>query len=238
MAEPDRRSSMMSLNLEFDVRRSSFTLHARFDCVPGETVAIIGPNGAGKTTLLKAIAGLVPVDDGSIRLDGVTLDRASSDDFVEPDRRPIGMVFQDYLLFAHMTALENVAFGLRARGEKVAEARQRAKALLESMNIADCAPLRPGSLSGGQQQRVALARALAIEPRVLLLDEPLAAIDPASRHELRANLSAQLRSFGRIVLLVTHDMDDVRTIADRVIVLDSGRVVWDGPVTDDGWLPR
>ena len=178
----------MSLNLEFDVRRSSFTLHAKFDCVPGETVAIIGPNGAGKTTLLKAIAGLVPVDDGSIRLDGVTLDRASSDDFVEPDRRPIGMVFQDYLLFAHMTALENVAFGLRARGEKVAEARRRAKALLESMNIADCAPLRPGSLSGGQQQRVALARALAIEPRVLLLDEPLAAIDPASRHELRANL--------------------------------------------------
>ena len=228
----------MSLRLDFAVRLATFSLSVDTTIDDGSTVAIIGANGAGKTTLLKTIAGLMPVDEGRIVLDDRVLDAATEDEYVAPERRDIGVVFQDYLLFDHLSMLENVAFGPRARGVRAAEAREHARQMIASVGMADLLERRPRELSGGQRQRVALLRALAIRPRVLLLDEPLAAIDAAARPELRASLVERIDDFDGTTLVVSHDPSDVAAMADRVIVLESGRVVWDGPVTDDGWRPR
>jgi molybdate transport system ATP-binding protein len=221
----------LSLRLDFAVRLATFSLRVDTTIDDGSTVAIIGANGAGKTTLLKTIAGLMPVDEGRIVLDDRVLDAVT-------EKRDIGVVFQDYLLFDHLSMLENVAFGPRARGVRAAEAREHARQMIASVGMADLLERRPRELSGGQRQRVALLRALAIRPRVLLLDEPLAAIDAAARPELRASLVERIADFDGTTLVVSHDPSDVAAMADRVIVLESGRVVWDGPVTDDGWRPR
>lgn len=228
----------MSLRLDFTVRRAGFALRVDTTIDAGRTVAVIGANGAGKTTLLKSIAGLVAVDEGRIVVDDRVLDAADDDTFVAPERRDIGVMFQDYLLFDHLSMLENVAFGPRARGVRKAEARERAREMIASVGLSHLVDRRPPELSGGQRQRVALLRALATRPRVLLLDEPLAAIDPAARAELRASLVERIAEFDGITLVVTHDASDVAAMAERVIVLDSGNVVWDGPVTDDGWRSR
>jgi molybdate transport system ATP-binding protein len=143
----------------------------------GEVVALLGPNGAGKTTVLRAIAGLHPIDDGRIELDGTVLDEPATDIFVPTSERPIGFVFQDYLLFPRLSALDNVAFGLRCRGATRADARGEAWRWLERFSLAALATAKPRALSGGQAQRVALARTLATDPRLFLLDEPLAALD-------------------------------------------------------------
>ena len=228
----------MSLRLDFTVRRADFTLRVDTTIDAGRTVAVIGANGAGKTTLLKSIAGLVAVDEGRIVVDDRVLDSVDDDTFVAPERRDIGVMFQDYLLFDHLSMLENVAFGPRARGVRKAEARERAREMIASVGLSHLVDRRPPELSGGQRQRAALLRALATRPRVLLLDEPLAAIDSAARAELRASLVERIDEFDGITLVVTHDASDVTAMAERVIVLDSGNVVWDGPVTDDGWRSR
>lgn len=225
----------MSLRLDFTVRRGGFSLTVDESIASGETVAIVGDNGAGKTTLLKCLAGLIAVDTGRIILDDLVLDDAETDDFVPPEHRDVGLVFQDHLLFEHLSALENVAFGPRARGVGRSEARARARTLLESVGLHGFADRRPSELSGGQHQRVALSRALAVSPRLLLLDEPLSAIDASVRTDLRASLVERIATYDGTALVVSHDPADVMALASRVIVLTAGRVTWDGPVDDDGW---
>ena len=156
-------------------------------------VALVGPNGAGKSTLLRVLAGLLPCDDGHVRLSGAVLEDTAARSRVPAEQRPIGVVFQDYLLFPHLTARENVAFGLRARGTDRAAARRTADAWLERVGLAEHGGQRPGRLSGGQAQRVALARALAPEPTLLLLDEPLAALDAGTRLERGRPAAAPVR---------------------------------------------
>src|SRR5262245_24810867 len=195
----------MSLEASVRLRRGTFELDVALAVEAGETAAILGPNGCGKTTLLHALAGLVPLDEGRVTLDGVVMEDAARGIAVATEQRPIAVVFQNQLLFPHMSALDNVAFGLRCHGRPRAEARRVARQWLESMGLADHARARPDALSGGQGQRVALARALAVEPRMLLLDEPLAAVDVQGRAELRRDLRRHLASFGGVRLLVTHD---------------------------------
>jgi molybdate transport system ATP-binding protein len=204
----------------------------------GEVVALLGPNGAGKTTVLRAIAGLVPLAGGQVLVDDRALDDPAAGVFVPTSRRPIGFVFQDYLLFPRMTALDNVAFGLRARGLGRSEARQRAAGWLDRVGLADHAGAKPRALSGGQAQRVALARALATEPRVLLLDEPLSALDARSRLHVRAELRRHLATFAGARLLVTHDPVDAMVLADRLVVLEYGRVTQDDTTAEVTRHPR
>ncbi len=201
-------------------------------------MVVLGPNGAGKTTLLRALAGLLPLELGRVELGGVVLDDPAADVFVPTERRSIGMLFQDYLLFPHLTALDNVAFGLRTRGQSRRVARAAAAAWLERVGIGDREHARPRALSGGQAQRVALARALAPDPRLLLLDEPLAALDASSREELREELGAHLASFEGVSLVVTHDPFEAATLADQLVVLEEGRVTQAGPPADVAANPR
>jgi molybdate transport system ATP-binding protein len=226
------------LDADVRVRRPAFEVRARLAAGPGEVVAVLGPNGAGKSTVLRALAGLVPLTGGHVEVDGATWEDAATGAFVPPEGRSIGMVFQDYLLFPHLSAVENVAFGLRARGVGRREARSRALAWLERMGLADIAGSRPGRLSGGQAQRVALARALATDPRLLLLDEPLAALDAGTRLSVRAQLGGHLREFGGVSVLVTHDPLDAMVLADRLVVLEAGQVVQEGSPLDVARAPR
>jgi molybdate transport system ATP-binding protein len=218
----------MSLEARVRLRRGTFELDVELALEAGETAAILGPNGCGKTTLLHALAGLVPLDEGRVVLDGVVMEDPADGIAVPTEQRPIAVVFQNQLLFPHMSAVDNVAFGLRCHGRPRAEARRIARRWLESMGLADQVRARPDALSGGQGQRVALARALAVEPRMLLLDEPLAAVDVQGRAELRRDLRRHLASFGGVRLLVTHDPLEAFALADRVIVLEQGRVVQTG----------
>lgn len=214
------------------VRRSAFTLDITLDVAPGEVVALLGPNGAGKTTALRALAGLTAMSGGRIDLDGRSLHT------MPPEHRPIGMVFQDYLLFPHLSALDNVAFGPRCQGVSKAEARRVAAALLERVGLADRAAAKPRELSGGQAQRVALARALAVRPRLMLLDEPLAALDAHTRLGIRSQLRRHLADFDGATVLVTHDPLDAMVLADRLIVIESGAVVQQGAPAEVARRPR
>jgi molybdate transport system ATP-binding protein len=227
----------MSLIANVVLQIGTLHLDVALQAGEGETVAILGPNGAGKTTLLRALAGLIALDRGRFELDGVLLDDGARV-FVPPERRPIGVVFQDYLLFPHLSVLENVAFGLRSRGGDRRAARGSAVAALERVGLADRGPVKPRELSGGQAQRVALARAMATEPRLLLLDEPLAALDQSSRGSVRRDLRAQLAGFPGVRLLVTHDPIDAAALADRLVILEHGRVVQAGTFDDVSARPR
>jgi molybdate transport system ATP-binding protein len=228
----------MSLRAHLVVTRARFTLDVRLDIEPGEVVALLGPNGAGKSTALRALAGLEPLAAGSVHLDGAPLDDVAAGVHVPPQQRALGVVFQDYLLFPHLSALDNVAFGLRARGIDKAAARAHALDLLRRMGLADLADVRPRQLSGGQAQRVALARALAVAPRLLLLDEPLAALDAATRVNVRADLRHHLSAYGGCCLLVTHDPLDAMVLADRLIILENGRVTQEGTPVEVARTPR
>ena len=216
------------LDATIDVRFDDLHLRVDLRVEDGEVVALLGPNGAGKTTALRAIAGLRPLDAGSITVDGQVLDDPSTDTFVPTWERPIGFVFQDYLLFPRLTALDNVAFGLRARGHGRSDARARAEQWLDRVGLADHATAKPRTLSGGQAQRVALARALATEPRLLLLDEPLAALDASTRVRVRAELRRHLATFPGARLLVTHDPVDAIVLADRLVIIEHGQVTQTG----------
>ena len=228
----------MSLHASLDVTVGALHLQAELQVADGELLALLGPNGAGKSTALRAVAGLRPLRGGRIEVDGVVLDDPAADTFVPPEQRPIGVVFQDYLLFEHMTVAENVAFGLRARKTPKAEARHTAHEWLERVGLAAMAQERPRALSGGQAQRVALARALATDPRVLLLDEPLAALDAGTRASVRRDLRQHLSSFAGMRLLVTHDPVDAYALADRVAVLEHGRIVQSGTLAEVTAHPR
>ncbi|MGV9562390.1 ABC transporter ATP-binding protein [Streptomyces sp. NPDC003480] len=220
------------LDARLVVDRGSFRLDVALSAAPGDVLAVLGPNGAGKTTALRALAGLVPLTGGHLRLDGRALDRTP------PESRPVGVVFQDYLLFPHLSALDNVAFGPRCRGASRAEARRQAAAWLDRMDLADHAGAKPRRLSGGQAQRVALARALAIRPRLLLLDEPLAALDARTRLDVRAQLRRHLDEFEAVAVLVTHDPLDAMVLADRLVVIEHGRVVQTGAPGEIARRPR
>ncbi len=213
---------MSALHAEVAVRLGLLALDVVLDVAPGEAVAVVGPNGAGKTTLLRAIAGLQPIDRGCVVVDGVDVTATTV------ERRGIGVVFQDHVLFPHLSALENVAFGPRSSGVRRSEARRRAREWLARVGLDDHAGHRPDQLSGGQSQRVALARALATDPRLLLLDEPLAALDASTRSETRRALRRDLAESGVARILVTHDPVDAAALADRIVVLESGRVVQQG----------
>jgi len=228
----------LSLDATIEVELGTFRVDVDLRVERGEMVAILGPNGAGKTTLLRALAGLVPIVRGRIAVDGLVVDDPSAAVFVAVEQRPIGVVFQDYLLFAHLSATENVAFGLRARGMPRAEARQRAGRWLERIGLGEHAGHRPGTLSGGQSQRVALARALATDPRLLLLDEPLAALDVRTRAEVRRDLRRHLASFDGMRVMVTHDPVDAYALADRIAILDNGRIVQSGTIAEVTAHPR
>ena len=216
------------LDARMVVRRGDLLLDAALTAPPGETVAVVGPNGAGKSTILRALAGLTRLGpDGRVWLDGVRLDH------LPVERRPVGVVFQDHLLLPHLSVLDNVAYGLRRRrGMGRLAARRAAAGWLERVGVGDRAGARPGQLSGGQAQRVALARALALEPALLLLDEPLAAIDAAARTTLRAELRSHLADVPGVRVLVTHDPVDAASLGDRVVVLEAGQVVQSGAMAD------
>jgi molybdate transport system ATP-binding protein len=228
----------MTLDAHVAVRRGELRLDCALTVSDGEVVAIVGPNGAGKTTFLRALAGLTPIDAGRIELAGEVVDDPAEGVFVVPERRRVGVVFQDSQLFPHLSAMENVAFGPRSAGVPRRDAVARAEAWLDRMGLAGRGGDRPGQLSGGEGQRVALARALASEPTMLLLDEPLAALDAATRAEVRRDLGVHLRGFAGVPIMVTHDPVDALALADRIVVLESGAVVQVGTADEIVARPR
>ena len=192
---------------------------------PGEVVALLGPSGCGKTTLLRVIAGFVRQAAGRVRVDGATIDHLPA------NQRNIGIVFQNYALFPHMTVAENVAYGLRARGVRGPEVQARISRFLDVVQLGGFRERLPRQLSGGQQQRVALARALAVEPSILLLDEPFAALDRNLRLDMQIEVKRLQRTLGLTTILVTHDQDEAMSVADRIAVMNKGRVEqFDTPV--------
>jgi molybdopterin-binding protein len=202
------------------------------DAEPGTTIAVVGPNGAGKTTLLRALLGLTPRAHATLRLGGLDVTG------LPPHRREVAWVPQTGALFPHLTALANTAYGLRCRGTGRREARRAAQDWLDRLGVGHLGGRRPHQLSGGQAQRVALARALAARPRMLLLDEPLAALDQTTRAQVRHALRSHLRGYGGVCLIVTHDPVEAVSRADRVLVLEDGRAVQDAPPADLTRAPR
>ncbi len=180
------------LDADIQLRLDRLNLDVDLSIGPAELVALLGPNGSGKSTVLRALAGFLRLAGGRVELGGVVLEDPSRRVWVAPEKRPIALMFQDYLLFPHLSALENVAFGLRARGMDRRKARDRAGEELERLGVGAVATARPGAMSGGQQQRVAMARALVTEPRLLLLDEPLAALDVSTKTDVRRQLRSAL----------------------------------------------
>jgi molybdate transport system ATP-binding protein len=222
----------MTLDARFALTRGSFELDVDLSFNEGEVVAIMGPNGSGKSTFLHAIAGLLPVTSGFLVLDDQTLDEATSEVFIDPTQRPVGIVFQGGLLFETMTVLENIIFGLRARKIKRTEATTQAQPLINQFGLAELLPRQPRELSGGQAQRTAIARALITKPKVLLLDEPMSGLDTATRQLVRTEFREVLAGFAGYRILVTHDLDDALSMSDRIIEFDSGKVIWDGPTSE------
>jgi molybdate transport system ATP-binding protein len=220
------------------VHRPGFDLDVELHVEPGEVLAVLGPNGAGKSTLLSVLAGLLRPDDPAayVRIGERTI--TGPDEHVPPHRRGVGLLAQQALLFPHLSALANVAFGPRAQGRPRAAADLRARELLAAVDVAELADRRPAQLSGGQQQRVALARALAAEPGLLLLDEPLAALDVDATPAMRSLLRRMISDSGQTAVLVTHSALDAVVLSDRTVVLTAGRVVEQGPTREVIAHPR
>lgn len=228
----------MSLDARVQLGRGDFSLDLSLDAADGDTIGLLGPNGSGKSTTLRCLAGLDAPQTGRIDIAGVTVVDTTRGIDLPPEQRSVGFVFQDYLLFPHMSVLDNVAFGLRARGEARQSAERRAREWLDRLEIGDLASRKPGRLSGGQAQRVALARALVIEPDLLLLDEPLAALDAGTRASVRSLLRRHLADFHGAVVMVTHDPMDAMVLADRVVVLEDGHAVQAGTPGDVARRPE
>jgi len=217
MSEPKSGLVVDQLTRVFDTQHAVDGVS--FEVAPGELVALVGASGSGKTTTLRIVAGYERPDSGRVLFNGIDITR------VPPAKRDFGMVFQQYALFPHMSLLDNVAFGLEARGVARAERRRRAEQALDGVGLASKGGRMVQQLSGGEQQRVALARAVVIEPRLLLLDEPLSNLDPTLRQSTRDELRAALKETGAPALFVTHDQDDAFAIADRIVLLSQGRVL-------------
>lgn len=209
-----------------------FALDVAFTVTEGEALVLIGPTGCGKTMTLRSIAGLERPDRGSIICDGTPLYDSARRISVPPEKRHIGFVFQSYALFPHITALENVAYGPISRGVKRAKAIQIARDALAQVGLADFGAQRPMHLSGGQQQRVALARALAGEARVLLMDEPVAALDAQTRRDVRGELRGVIERIGVATIIVTHDHIDALTLGDKLCVMRQGQIIQQGTRTE------
>lgn len=222
----------MNLVADIRLRRGAFDLDVGLEIRAGETVALLGPNGAGKSSCLLALLGTLPFDAGCIALGPNRLDDGTDAGFVPPERRRFGMVFQDGMLFPHLSVRDNVAYGLRSRGVPRRTAAAQAEAWLRRVGMAEAGAQRVTRLSGGQRQRVALARALAGEPEVLLLDEPLAAVDASGRILLRREMRTQLAAFAGPRIVVTHDLGDALALADRMVVLERGRIVQQGRIEE------
>ncbi len=214
------------------IERGAFRLAVDFAAAPGEVLGVLGPNGAGKTTLLRALSGLSALTSGRIALDGDELDNAADGVLIPPEKRPVGLVFQNYRLFPHLSVRDNVAFAPRSRGAGRATSRQVADEWVQRLGLGELAGRKPAQLSGGQAQRVALARALAAAPSLLLLDEPLAALDARTRLEVRSELRRHLAEFAGPTLLVTHDPLEAMVLADRLLVIEDGRIVQRGTPTE------
>lgn len=200
--------------------------HVSIDIAKGEIFALLGSSGCGKTTLLRMLAGFETPTSGRIVLEGRDIAGMA------PYDRPFNMMFQSYALFPHLTVFENIAFGLKRDGMPKDQIAARVEAMLKLVQLGKYAQRKPHQLSGGQQQRVALARSLAKSPQMLLLDEPLGALDPIVRHELQDELAGIFRSLDKTVILVTHDVAEAAFLAPRLILLRDGRVVQDGSVDD------
>jgi molybdate transport system ATP-binding protein len=228
----------MSLHARVRTQLGSLGLECDISVEANVTVAVLGPNGAGKTTLLRVIAGLVPLDEGRIEVDGAVFEDTATRTWLTPETRRVGFVFQNHGLFPHLSVLDNVAFGLRARGVDRKTANTKAHEWLERVDLGRYATSRPAALSGGQSQRAALARVLVTDPDVLLLDEPLAAVDASARLELRRALREHLSTFTAVRLIVTHDPLEAASLAERVVVLEDGRVTQEGPFGDVSARPR
>jgi putative spermidine/putrescine transport system ATP-binding protein/putrescine transport system ATP-binding protein len=207
-------------------------LDVSFSVQSGQILALLGPSGCGKTTTLRVIAGFVEPDEGSIEIGG----RDMRD--VRPHERNVGLVFQDYALFPHLTVEQNVAYGLRQRGDAKDAIAQRVSEMLSLVHLAGFGDRRPAALSGGQQQRVALARAMAVTPEVMLLDEPLSALDAKLRQELRFELKQILQAAQCTTLIVTHDQEEAMSLADEIIVMDRGRILQQGNAAAIYHAPR
>ena len=236
MLQPADLSSR-SIGIEIDGLVKRFGAVTAVDSVslavePGEFLALLGPSGSGKTTILMAIAGFEYPDEGRIRVGGEDIT------WVPPSRRNLGMVFQKYTLFPHMSVLENIAFPLKMRGVGRAEREERARAALSTVRLDGYGDRKPSQLSGGQQQRVAIARAIVYKPRVLLMDEPLSALDKNLREEMQIETKHLQREIGVTVVFVTHDQTEALTMADRVAVLDHGRLQQIGSPHDLYETPR
>ncbi len=218
----------MILSSEICIEWPTLHLDVAFDVGAGGTIAIMGPNGAGKSTIVRCLAGLTPIHSGRIRWNDTVWDEPSHETFIAPGGRQVGLVFQDHVLFPHLTALDNVAFGPRARGYSRRDARRSAADCLERLGLSDLAQARPMHLSGGQSQRVALARALVHPPNLLLLDEPLASLDVVTRRRIRHEIAQDLHASATMTILVTHDPEDARSLASDVIVIEDGRIAQRG----------
>ena len=228
----------MTLAAILGVQIGTLDLQVEVAADRGSVLAVLGPNGAGKSTILRTLAGLQPLDQGHIDLGGRSVDDPAAQVFVPPERRRVGFVHQDLLLFPHLSVVDNVAFGPRSAGVGRAESRAAALGWLERMDLGRYATDKPRVLSGGQAQRVALARALAAEPDLLLLDEPLAALDAGTRGVVRRDLRGHLDGYDGVTVVVTHDPLDALTLADQVIVLEHGRATQSGRLDEVTARPR
>lgn len=209
----------MSISLQGTIGRGEFERTLNFSVADGEVLAITGPNGSGKSTIIHTTAGLISLRSGHLQSDNITWDAPDSKQWVAPENRTCAVVFQDLRLFPQMNVIANVSYGLRARGVPKDEAMTRSSSMLTRVGLETFEKRHPLDLSGGERQRVALARALVVEPRVLLLDEPLSAVDAASRSALRELLPEVLASFAGSTILVTHDLVDVEALATAMFGL-------------------
>lgn len=228
----------MTLRAAVEVQRGDLRVAVDLEVGTGTVAAVLGPSGAGKTTVLHAVAGLVPLTAGRVEAAGRVLEDSAAGVRLPAERRRVGLTFQERLLFPHLTARENVAFGLRAAGTPAGEARRRADDWLGRVGLGGRGDARPAVLSGGEAQRVALARALVTDPDVLLLDEPLTGLDVRTRHEVRGVVAAHLAAFRGASVIVTHDPLDALVLADRLVIVEAGRVTQQGTPAEVSRRPR
>jgi molybdate transport system ATP-binding protein len=227
---------MLQANMQIQLQ--TFKLLVQITARPGETLVLLGESGSGKTTILRLLSGLLMPDQGHIELDGSCYFDSAQHIALPTQERSIGLVFQDYVLFPHLSVFENIAFGLRAQHLSRALIRQRVHESLEQVHLSNLEQRKPSQLSGGQQQRVALARALALQPRLLLLDEPMAALDVQTRREVRQELRQILHEANIVTIFVTHQYLEALLFGQQIIVLDQGQVIQQGSQRDLLEYPR